>query len=212
MPVVPFIPAIVGGVGAVAGGAMQAKSARDAASAQERAAMMQQESQERMFNKQLELMAPFREAGYGALEGLQGLVDPTQRAEMLSGYYNSPEYAQMADQASNSALRGASATGGLRSGSSHAALEQIAPQLGQNFLTNQYNQLTGLANLGSGAASSGVNAAGNYGNAMSNIYGGLGSAQAGNALAQGNAWSSGLQGLGNAFGQGWGVAQDKGYI
>ncbi len=212
MPVVPFIPAIVGGVGAIAGGAMQAGAARDAAGSQSAAAMAGIQNEREMFERSLELQEPYREAGYGALSGLQGLLDPKQRSQALNSFYRSPEYMDMSRQAEKATLRNEAAQGGLRSGSSYANLQNIAPQLGQNFLSDRYNQLTGLANMGMGASSAGAQNAMQSGMNQSNLLGQLGSAQAGQSIAQGNSWASTLQGLGGALGQGWGVAQEQGYI
>lgn len=212
MPVVPFIPAIVGAGASLIGANKQANAASQAGDQQYAAALAGIESQEKMFDKSLELQQPYRQQGYAALRGLNDLTNPEKRGAMLDSYYNSNEYRNMQDQARASTLAGQSATGGLRSGASHAALEQIAPALGQQYLTNRYNDLTGLANMGMGAASQGAKGALSTGSNIGNLLAQGGAAQAGSTLGQANAFNSGLQGLAGAFGQGWGVAQEKGYI
>ena len=74
------------------GGVMSSNAAGDAASQQQAGAQAGIASEERMFDKSLELQQPYREAGYGALEGLQQLTDPSGRAQLLSDYYAGPEY------------------------------------------------------------------------------------------------------------------------
>lgn len=145
------------------GAYLQHKGAEDASEAEKAGVQAGIESQEAMFNKALELQQPYREAGYGALGGLQALADPAQRGQMLQDYYAGDEYGALSSQVEEQQLRNAAATGGLRGGGNQAALASIAPQLGQNFLTNQQNQLTGLANMGMGAASQGATGAQNFG-------------------------------------------------
>lgn len=180
----------------IAGGLIGSKSASKASNAQVQAAQLGIESQEKMFNQSLAMQAPYRNAGYQAINGLQGLTDPTQRAEMLQGYYNSDEYGMMENQAQQSTLRSASATGNLRGGAGAQAVANIAPQLGMQFLNNQQNQFTGLANMGMGAASQGANAANNLGLGMANGYNQIGDAQAQKYLTQGNIWGNMMGDLG----------------
>lgn len=184
---------------AVVGAGLSSYSSNKASKRQQSAELAGIESQERMFEKQLELLAPYREAGYGALGGLQQLVSPEGRATMLSDYYNSDEFRQMQRQGSENAARLGAVTGGLRSGSTYMALENVAPQLGQSYLTNQYNQLTGLANLGTGAASQGAQAAGQLGQSQAIAQQNMGQAYASNQLAQANIYGNLLSDLGGMY-------------
>jgi hypothetical protein len=191
----------------VAGGAAYAankasQASKDASKAQTQAAESGIAAEIQMQERALEVMAPYRNAGYSALTGLQGLTDPAQRAQMLGDYYNSNEYSQMANQAEASTLRSQSAQGGLRGGSTYSQLESIAPSLGQSYLTNQYNQLTGLANMGMGASSQGASSYSNLGSSMSNAYNNIGASQASALIAsqnaQNQAFNTGLSALTNA--------------
>lgn len=166
------------------------RAASKASDAQVQAAEMGIASNERMFDKSLALQEPYREAGYSALTGLQGLTDPAQRAQTLSDYYASDEYGMMENQAQQSTLRSAAATGNLRGGAGAQAVANIAPQLGMQFLNSQQNQYTGLANMGMGAASQGANSATNLGLSMANSYNQIGDAQAQKYLTQGNIWGN----------------------
>lgn len=178
------------GAGTAVAGIMGSKASGDAASSQEGATMAGIESQEMMFDKSLELQAPYREAGYGALEGLQGLTDPSQRATMLEDYYVGPEYQQMSAQVEEQQLRNAAVTGGVRGGANQVALASIAPQLGQQYLSGLEQQYTGIANMGMGAASQGAVGAMNTGQNISVLQQQAGQAQAQNKLAQANIWGN----------------------
>lgn len=181
---------VAGAAASVVSGAMGSKASSKAAKAQQASALAGQESQERMFERSLELQEPYRQAGYDALPQLQGLSTQQGRADALQGYYAGPEFQQLQAQSEEQQLRNAAATGGLRGGGNQAALATIAPQLGQQYLSNQYNQLTGLANLGMGAASQGAQGAMGLGQNISVLQQQSGQAQAANSLAQGNIWGN----------------------
>lgn len=170
---------VVSGVASAIGSSKAAKS-------QKKSAQAGMSSEERMFDRSLRLQEPYREAGYDALEGLQGLADPTQRAGMLEDYYDSGEYQQLSGQVEEQQLRNAAATGGIRGGANQAALATIAPQLGQQYLSGLNQQYTGLANMGMGAASQGSAQATQLGGSLSALQQQAGQASASNALAQGN--------------------------
>ena len=143
-----------------------------------------------MFERSLELQEPYREAGYGALEGLQGLTDQDYRADKLESYYKGPEYEQMSQQVQGQQMRNAAVTGGVRGGANEAALASIAPQLGQQYLSGLNQQYTGLANMGMGAASQGSGQAMQLGSNISALQQQSAQAGAQNQLAQANIWSN----------------------
>ncbi|HHZ97356.1 MAG TPA: hypothetical protein EYN67_17835 [Flavobacteriales bacterium] len=172
------------------GGIMSSNAAGDAAAQQQAGTQAGIESQERMFDKSLELQAPYREAGYGALEGLQSLVDPQGRADMLQSYYAGPEYSALSGQVEEQQMRNAAATGGVRGGANQAALASIAPQLGQQYLGGLNQQYTGLANMGMGAASQGSGQAMQLGGNISNLQQQAAQAGASNSMAQANIWGN----------------------
>ncbi len=193
------------GMTAVAGaslisGKLSSDASKDAVRSQEASALAGIESEEKMFDKQLEIMAPYRESGYQAIEGLQGLVDPTQRASMLGEYYKGPEFKAMSDYANRNIMSNASATGGLRGGNTKVDLAQVSPMLGMNYLDSLQNQYTGLANMGMGAASQGAQGAQYLGSKTSNLLGQQGQAQAANQLAQANIWGNTVGTLGGIAG------------
>ena len=181
-------------VGSVASGYLANRSAKKAANAQAAAADKATAAQMEMFNKQLEMMEPFRQAGIG---GLQSLIDMGRQEDRpfsfdYGDYFNSPEFAALSSQQEAQTLSNAGATGGLRSGNSQAALATIAPQLAQQGRQNamseyslnqaammdRYNRLQGIVGLGLGASQQSASAAGQFGNNRANnaMY-------AGNAMA-----------------------------
>jgi len=180
--------------GSVVSGLLGNKSAKDAANAQAQGADRATAAQLEMFNKQMQLMQPFSQAGQAALPGLQAMAGQQQSPFSFDyqGYMNGPEYAALQQQYEGAALRNQSATGGLRSGGSQVALASIAPQLAQQGRQNamseyslnqagqmdQYNRLMGLAGLGLGSAQQSASAAGQFGQQAGNN-----AMMAGNAMA-----------------------------
>jgi len=181
---------VAGAAISVVGGAMASNSSDKAAGQQQAGVQAGIDSEERMFEKSLELQEPYREQGYQALEGLNELNDPTGRESLLNTYYDSGEYQAMNAQAEEQQLRNAASMGQTRGGGNQVAMSTIAPQLGQNYLSNRYNQLTGMANMGMGAASQGANAATNLGGSMNNAANNSASAAAQNSIAQANIWGN----------------------
>lgn len=199
----PWGAAIAAGA-AIVGSKMQSDSAKDASNAQQASSQAGMDSQERMFDKSIALQQPYMDAGYGALTGLQGLTTPEGRAQALQGYYGGQEFAEQQKQQESQAMKNAAMTGGVRSGNNQVALASIAPQLGQNYLSNQYNQLTGLANMGMGASSQGAQSANYLGSAMNQSQQSIGQTQAQNYLAQGNIASNTIGTLGGIASQYYG--------
>ncbi|ATF52945.1 DNA transfer protein [Morganella morganii] len=179
----------------VVGGITGANSAADA---QINAANQSNATSWNIYQDQKNTNAPFLKAGLQGLSGLQGIAgNPINRGQLLTEYFNSPEYRMLADQARYQALNSAEATGGLGSTATGNNLAAIAPQLGQNYLgmmtdqqNNMYGQLLGLSNVGLSAAGANNAAAGNYSNAYTNNMQQIGASQAGKAQS---GWNSLMQ-------------------
>lgn len=187
--------AVVGS--AVVGGAMQSKAAKTAANAQTKAADAGIEEQRRQFDRVQELLNPFVDAGTQALQGqlnLAGLGGAEAQQMAIQQIAQGPEFTEMVQQGENAILQNASATGGLRGGNTQASLAQFRPAALNSLINQQYGRLGGLAGMGQNAAA-GVGSAGmQTGANVSNLMQQQGAAQAGGALASGQAW-------GNVFGQ-----------
>lgn len=155
-----------------------------------------------MFNKSLALNEPFRAAGVSGLVGLQQAANQqmTPFSFDYQGYFNSPEYAALAQQAQQQTLAGQSATGGLRSGGSQVALSAIAPQLAQQARGNamneyslnqaaqmdRYNRLMGLVGVGQGSAQQSASQAGQVGSNLAQGALATGQGLASNQMQMGN--------------------------
>lgn len=190
--------------GSLVSGLYSSNQAGKAAKAQTQAQLAGIESQERMFNRALELQQPYRDAGYGAITGLQGMLGADNRANMLTDYYNSQEFQGYQAQAEEAALRNAAATGNLRSGSTQTALATIAPQLGASYLNSQQNILTGLGNWGMGAAAQGASQAQALGSGIAQQQSNIGDISAQNALTQANIFGSTMGQLTGLINNQWG--------
>lgn len=179
------ISGIGGAVSGVIGGIGAHKAAKQQQKYQDKAMGQQREG----YQNAVDWVSPYEQAGQSALAGLQGIAGkPIDRNQLLAGYFQSPEYKMMSDQARYQSLNAAEATGGLGSTATSNQLASIAPMLGQNYLSdmtnqqqNMYAQLLGLSGLGAESA----NALGNYaigqGNTMAGMYQQKGQIMAGKA-------------------------------
>jgi hypothetical protein len=191
------------------GSKAQSSAASTAAGAQERSAELGIEEQRRQFDKLQEVLAPYVAAGTGG-EGVQGALQAQQallglrgaeeQTAAIRGIEEGPLYSEMARQGEEALLQQASATGGLRGGNVQAALAQFRPQLLNQLITQQYERLGGLTNIGQSSAA-GVGAAGmEQGSAIANLLAQQGAAQAGSALASGQAQAQLYSGIGQTVG------------
>lgn len=135
-----------------------------------------------------ELLAPFTGAGVGALEQQQALLNllgPEAQQAAISGIEGSPLFQSLVGQGEEALLQRASATGGLRGGNIQAALAQFRPQMLQQQIQQQFQNLGGLTSLGQ-ASAAGVGAGGVQAGAnIANLLGQKGQALAGGALGAG---------------------------
>ncbi len=198
----------------------QAEASGKAADAQSAATEKGIAEQRRQFDKMVQLLSPYAQAGTGALKQQQnilGLGGPAAQRSAIAGIEQSPYFQATAKQGENAILQNASATGGLRGGNVQGALGQFRPQLLNQLVQQQYANLGGITNLGqsaaAGQAAGGMQSAGAIGNLLSQGgaaqaqgYLGAGAAQAGGYLGQAqatNQFVGNLSGLaGAAIGSG----------
>jgi hypothetical protein len=197
--------AIIGGsiISGVGGYFAQKSAAEEAAGAQRSASESAIAEQRRQQAEAERLLAPYMQAGTGALEqqqALLGLAGPEAQAAAIAQLEQSPQFQAMMQQGEEAILQNASATGGLRGGNTQAALAQFRPQLLSQLIQQQMAQLGGLAGMGQqgamGAAGFGQQSAANIGNQFT----AMGQAAAGGALAQGQGMSNLFGGVGGALG------------
>jgi hypothetical protein len=176
----------------------QSSAANSASAASTAASQAGIAEQQRQFDAIQKLLSPYVNAGTSALTGqmdLAGLNGTTSQQGAIDAIKAGPQYTSMLQQGENSILANASATGGLRGGNTQAALAQFSPSLLSQLINEQYSKLGGLTSIGQNAASGVGNAGMQTGNNISTLYGQIGSAEAGNAIAQGKATS----GYGNSI-------------
>ncbi len=191
-------------------GAMGASASSKAAKAQTQAADQSAALQREMFNKQVELQAPFREAGLTAqnklmsMLGLSGAPGDAGYGKYagdftMQDFTTDPGYAFRLAEGNKALDRTAAARGGQLSGGAMKAAERYGQDMGSQeymnaynrYQTNRANQLNPLQSL-MGAGQTGANT-------LTTAAGTLGTNLAENAIGAGNARASGYVGAANAL-------------
>lgn len=193
--------AIVGS--SLVNGIVQSNAADSAAGAQTAASEAGIAEQRRQFDALQKLLSPFVNAGTGALSAQQDLLGvngPEAQQKAIDALKTSPSFTSAQKLGEQSILANASATGGLRGGNTQAALAQFSPQLLAQAINDQYGRLGGMTSLGQNAAAGVGNAGMQTGTNVANLLSQMGAAQAGGALAQGNAFAGMTNGLARGFG------------
>lgn len=206
-PIVGLAGASIGG--SLLGAKAQSKAADRASSAQERAANLQVEEQRRQFNEIQKLLRPFVRAGgqgVNAAAELAGLRGGEAERVAVRDILQSQRYKAGVQQGEEAILANASATGGLRGGNTQAALAQFRPQMLSQLVGERYGQLQGLAGLGQASAAQQASAGQAMASNVGQAYGQMGAAQAGNALAQGQATQNAIGGITGGIGQAFGMS------
>jgi hypothetical protein len=207
---------------AIGGSALLGASAsKSAANTQAASADRSLELQERMFNKQLELQEPFRQAGLTGQNRLMELLGlgGTAGAEgygkyakdfSMADYQADPGYAFRLGEGQKALERSAAARGGLISGGALKAATRYGQDMGsqeyQNafnrYQTNRSNQLQPLGNLmsmGQSAASNQGSAAGQYGVNAGNLITQAGQATAAGQIGAGNTINNALGTMASSY-------------
>ena len=191
-------------VGGLISSDAQRSASNTAADAQREASQQGIAEQQRQFDAIQKLLAPYVQAGSGALTGQQNLIGlngngPQQSA--IDALRTSPQFTSAQQLGEQSILSSASATGGLRGGNVQAALAQFSPQLLSQMINDQYSRLGGITSMGQNSAVMQGNAGMQTGNNVTQLLGQIGQARAGGALAQGRATSGWVNGMTGAIGQ-----------
>jgi hypothetical protein len=119
---------------AVLGAASSRSAAKTQASAADRAAELQREQ----FDRQMELQAPFREAGLRALPELEAASRYTPFG--MDQFQADPGYAFRLAEGQKALERSASARGGLISGGALKAAQRFGQEMGSQEYTNAFNR------------------------------------------------------------------------
>ena len=192
-------------VGGITGASQAANAAQQGAATQSAAAQAGIDEQRRQFEAIQALMAPFVQAGTGALgqqQALIGLGGADAQQQAIQALQSSPQFASLVQQGEEALLQNASATGGLRGGNTQAALAQFRPQMLSQMIEQQYGRLGGLTSLGQNAAAVQGSAGQAAGGNIAQLLQQQGAATAGGQLAAGQSAGQGfgaLMGLGGLF-------------
>jgi len=180
--------------GSIASGLLSSRSQRSAAStaagAQIQAAELGVEEQRRQFDAVQELLRPYVEAGTSALGqqlALAGVSGPEAQRAAITALEQGPQFEALVGQGEEAILQQAAATGGLRGGNVQGALAQFRPQILSSLIEQQYGRLGGLTATGQASAAGQATAAQTMGSNITNLLQQQGAAQAGSALARGQA-------------------------
>jgi hypothetical protein len=202
-----------GPTGALAGasigsGISGASAAKDAANIQAQATQAAQDAQERMFERQVELQEPFRQAGIGALNKLIPMSDYTKFG--MDQFTQDPGYGFRLSEGQKQLDRMAALRGGQISGSSLKAAQRYGQEMGSQEYMNAFNRyqteraaqlnpLQSLAGVGQTAAGTLTNAYGAYGAQTGQNLQDIGSARASGYLGSQNALNQALGQAGQMY-------------
>jgi hypothetical protein len=188
-------------------------SANKAAGAQAGAADRAGALQQQQFERQVELQAPFREAGMRALPELEAASRYTPFG--MGEFQADPGYAFRLSEGQKALDRQAAARGGLISGGALKAAQRYGQEMGSQEYTNAFNryQTERQARLGplqslAGVGQSSVGQLGQAGQAMAT---GVGEAGAQAAQARASGYMGGVNALSQGLGQyiNYGQGQDR---
>jgi len=198
------MPWIIGG--AMLGSALLGSSASSrAAKAQENAARDSAAAQERMFNRQVELQEPFRQAGVNALPELVAASRYTPFG--MEQFQADPGYGFRLREGLKALDQSAAARGGLLSGNQLRGVTQFGQDLASQEYTNAFNRyqaeraarlnpLQSLTGMGLTTAANVAGQAGTYGQNMAQNAATMGNIRASGYMNQANALTGALgQGL-----------------
>lgn len=185
-----------------------------AAQAQENAAAQSAAVQREMFNKQVELQAPFREAGLTAQNRLLDYLGLSSNANApgygslnqsfgMDQFTADPGYAFRLSEGMKGLNAQAAARGGMISGGALKAAQNYGQQAGSQEYQNAFNRyqteraaklnpLQSLMGAGQSGANTLTSAAGNLGQGLGQAAVAGGNAQAGNYLSQANTINNAL--------------------
>ena len=196
-------------IGATIGsGVSGSAAAQNAANTQAQATQAAQDAQERMFNRQVELQEPFRQAGIGALNKLIPLTDYIKFG--MDQFTQDPGYAFRLSEGMKALDRTAAARGGLLSGATLKGAQRYGQEMGSQEYMNAFNRyqternaqlnpLQSLAGVGQTATGALTNAAQQFGAQTGQNLQDIGTARASGYLGGQNALSGALGQAGQLY-------------
>jgi hypothetical protein len=206
-------------VGNIVGAVISGKAAKKAANTQAASADRATELQREMYEKNIELNAPFREAGLSAQNRLLDYMGLTPGGSgkyakdfSMADFQQDPGYAFRLSEGMKALDRTAAARGGMLSGAALRGATRYGQDMASQeytnafnrYQTNRANQLNPLQSLmGSGQTAAGqvANAGQNYANQAGQNYMSAGNARASGYVGSANAWSNAIGNIANSYNQ-----------
>jgi hypothetical protein len=201
----------IAAVATVGSSLIGSKASRDASSAQQQAAAQASDVQRDIFERQVELQAPFREAGLSGqnrlleLLGIGGDKFAADFGKYASAEFTpdkfktDPGYAFRMSEGMKALERSAAARGGLLSGATLKGTQRFGQDLASQEYQNAFNRYqaerTGTLNPYQSLAGVGQSSA----NTLGQQAGALGQSLGSNIIGAGNAQASGYMGQANAI-------------
>jgi hypothetical protein len=212
--------ALIGGAAALGSGLLASSGAKKAAKAQTQAAQAAEQTQRQMFERQVELQEPFRQAGMTAqqqimqllgiggdasAEGYGSLARPFGQAD----FEQDPGYAFRQAEGMKALERSAAARGGLMSGATMKGIQRFGQDLASQEYQNAFNRyqieraarlnpLQSLMGSGQSAANVMTGATGQAASNIGQMQLGAGQARASGYVGQANALAGALGSIGQA--------------
>ena len=202
-----WVAVAVGGASLVAGvysANKQSGANKNAANAQLQANQQSIAEQQREYDQTRADQMPFLQAGYGALDKENALLNGD-----FSGFQNSPDYKFSLNQGIGALDKSAAARGALYSGGHSQDLTSFAEGNANQFLNSYWNKLAGQAGQGQVTAGNLGSLGANMANNISSLMTDSGNARASSYLRQGDIQSQTAGALGNAFNQFMGYYQNR---
>lgn len=199
---------VIQGYGANRAAKEQSKAMDRATAAQAESARQSIEAQERMFERQIGLQEPFRQAGVNALPEL---VEASRYTPFgMEQFRQDPGYGFRLQEGLRALENSAAARGGLLSGNAMRGITRYGQGLASEEFGNAFNRyqaeraarlnpLQYLAGVGQSTTATMAGQAGNLGAGLASTYGQMGQNMAQNAMAMGNIKASSYANMANAL-------------
>jgi hypothetical protein len=195
----PAGQAVLGGVGSVVGGVLEANAAEKAAETQSQAAANALALQREMFEYQKGLLEPYRTAGTKALERLSGAMGLGGQGSQQQMLEMDPGYGFRLGEGLKALERMQASRGNFLSGGALKAGQRFAQDTASQEYGNAYNRLANIAGLGQTAGTQMGGAAAGFGTSAGNIMGQEANALAAGRLGRTSAYTGAIGGALNSF-------------
>lgn len=193
---------VAGAAAGLVGAVITSDSSRSAANTQADAAKAAEDksdaTQRYMYDTTRSDYAPYRQAGYNALNSINSLLANP------GSITSDPGYQFGLDQGMKSINSQAAAHGGYYSGATLKALNRYGQDYAGTKLGDTFNRYAAVAGIGQAATNGTAGAGLNYANQVSAGTGnmiGAANARGAASIAQGNAWQNAVNGIGYYGGQ-----------